>query len=396
MKGLKLGFVFCLLLQTFCFLSLLRLASSSEAQHIRNYFYVGGQYIYDGKGGHVVQDQMYVEELTPAAGCTKPYPLVFIHGIGQTGTNWLNKPDGGQGWASYFLNLGYTIYLIDQTSRARSPWLPPPLNNVTSLSTITAEVIEQRFTNPESHNLWPQASLHTQWPGGPGKGIMGNEAFDAYYASNAPTVFAAVPQQTAMQAAGKALLGRLKRPVILIGHSQGGAIPWIWADSHPEFVHSIIVLEPAGPPFIEPTLNGKTPARAWGMTDIPITWSPPVTNVSTDFVKTTIFSNSSSIEDCTLQVKNNTTKPRQMVNFKDIRVLVVTAQASWHAMYDWCTVKFLRQAGVGTDHAVLGDLGVEGNGHMMFLEMNSDVIASVLRRWIEKREVGVWAGEGRL
>jgi hypothetical protein len=52
----------------------------------RSYMYVGGQYILNGAGQHVFADQMYVEKLTPAAGVTKPYPIVFIHGQAQTGT----------------------------------------------------------------------------------------------------------------------------------------------------------------------------------------------------------------------------------------------------------------------------------------------------------------------
>ena len=52
----------------------------------RSYMYVGGQYIQNGAGQHVFADQMYVEKLTPAAGVTKPHPIVFIHGQAQTGT----------------------------------------------------------------------------------------------------------------------------------------------------------------------------------------------------------------------------------------------------------------------------------------------------------------------
>lgn len=52
----------------------------------RSYMYVGGQYIQNSAGQHVFADQMYVEKLTPAAGVTKPHPIVFIHGQAQTGT----------------------------------------------------------------------------------------------------------------------------------------------------------------------------------------------------------------------------------------------------------------------------------------------------------------------
>ena len=57
-----------------------------DCAHHRNYFYVGGQYIDNGKGSHIMEGQMYVERLTPAAGSTRPFPVVFVHGGGQTGT----------------------------------------------------------------------------------------------------------------------------------------------------------------------------------------------------------------------------------------------------------------------------------------------------------------------
>jgi hypothetical protein len=33
------------------------------------------------------------------------------------------------------------------------------------MTTYSAEKIEQEFTAPQTFNLWPQAALHTQWPG---------------------------------------------------------------------------------------------------------------------------------------------------------------------------------------------------------------------------------------
>jgi hypothetical protein len=53
---------------------------------IRNYFYIGGGYADDDKGGHIFRDQMYVEQLKPVNGITQPTPLVIIHGQAQTGT----------------------------------------------------------------------------------------------------------------------------------------------------------------------------------------------------------------------------------------------------------------------------------------------------------------------
>ena len=74
--------------------------------------------------------------------------------------NWLNTPDERQGWASWFLQNGYTVYIVDQPQRGRSAYDP-----YGALDTFTAEAISKLFTGVQHFKLWPQAYLHTQWPG---------------------------------------------------------------------------------------------------------------------------------------------------------------------------------------------------------------------------------------
>lgn len=84
---------------------------SPEIFSKREYFYVGGQYVAADppNNGTIMTGQVYVEHLLPLSGKQQKYPLVFWHGAAQTGTNWLNTPDGREGWASYFLNQGYEV-----------------------------------------------------------------------------------------------------------------------------------------------------------------------------------------------------------------------------------------------------------------------------------------------
>lgn len=58
----------------------------TEAPHIRTYFYIGGEYAKDEKGGHFFRDQMYVEKLVPAQGVTQKFPIIMMHGNCMTGT----------------------------------------------------------------------------------------------------------------------------------------------------------------------------------------------------------------------------------------------------------------------------------------------------------------------
>jgi uncharacterized protein (UPF0262 family) len=52
--------------------------------------------------------------------------------------------------------------------------------------------------------------------------------------------------------------------------------------------------------------------------------------------------------------------------------------------YDYCTASYLRQAGCSkTKHVELGVEGIHGNGHMMFMEKNSDRIQGLVEGWVQ-------------
>lgn len=65
-------------------------------------------------------------------------------------------------------------------------------------------------------------------------------------------------------------------------------------------------------------------------------------------------------------------------------VVVMMSEASYHAPYDHCTVKFLQQAGVKADFVKLADLGIKGNSHVMMQEKNNKEIAGAIYQWLEK------------
>lgn len=305
----------------------------SEVPAVRTYFYVGGGYADDGKGGHIFKDQMYVEKLSPVSTeqDVKP-PVVLIHGQGQTGTNFLVKPDGGVSWTSHFLAAGHTVYIVDQTFRGRSAWAPRA--GADAPSTYSAELIQQRFTAPQQYRLWPQSTLHTQWPG---TGVMGDLTFDAFYSSNVQFISNATYQQSTVQSAGAQLLDLIGTPAWLLGHSQGGILPLLIADARPRLAKGLILLEPTGPPFQE-AVFGSAAARKWGLTDIPMNYSPPVTDpaelVQQVYQPANLTSNNATVP-CVLQAMDPA--PRQLINIAPLPILTVTSEASYHAPYDYCS-----------------------------------------------------------
>ncbi|XXH03912.1 hypothetical protein Hte_010320 [Hypoxylon texense] len=356
--------------------------ANASVLHRREVFYVGGKYVPDNSGGHTLQGQMYVERLLPSETPSREFPIVFIHGATRSGTDWLTKPDGQPGWASYFLRRGFECYLVDLPFRGRSPWHP---GSSSSLVDYPAEAIQAIFTACRDFGTWPQAKLHTQWPGA---GVRGDPVFDQFYASGLPIVGDAVLQESASQAACAALLDRIGRPAILVGHSAGGPVPWLAADARPALVRMVVALEPAGPPFYKVGIKSG-PAAPWGVANAPITYDPPVKDPATEFAKVTVKGPEPGLMDCTLQAEGEgegeeVLRPRKLVNLMGVRVLVVTAPASYHAQYDWATVRYLRQAGVAdVEHLRLEERGLLGNGHMMFMEKNSDEVAEEVVRWID-------------
>lgn len=236
-----------------------------------------------------------------------------------------------------------------------------------------------RFTAVQDYKLWPQAYLHTQWNG---SGVMGDPVFDAFFSSTVEYINNATYQEKTVQDAGTALLDLIGQPVILMGHSQGGLMPFLIADARPELSKALIELEPMGPPFMD-AIFSNTSARPYGLTDIPLSYTPPVTNPSTDLVQQVYPAPDANHTACTLQAQSP--PPRQLTNLRNLPILVVTTQSSYHAAYDYCTVNYLKQAGCNqTEHLLLADVGVYGNAHMMFMEKNSDQIQGLLQQWMAK------------
>lgn len=340
-------------------------------------FFVSGSYV-DAASDQTMSGQMYVQYQVPATRRFK-YPLVMIHGGGQTGVNFLGTPDGRRGWADYFLASGFAVYVIDQPGRGRSGYFPQTYGTPAGRG---AAAIAQRFTAPENAKLWPQAHLHTQWPG---SGVAGDPAFDQFYASQVESMTDMAQLERLMREAGSALLDRIG-PAVLLTHSQSGPFGWTLGDARPALVRGIVAAEPSGPPLWEVKFKGPPDwyeddviGRPWGVTRGPMTYAPPAS--SADELK---FQRQSQPDAPGLVRGWLQAEPaRQLPTLKGIPILIVSAEASYHAPYDHLTSRFLRQAGVAHDFVRLADAGLRGNGHMIMLEKNSLEIAQYLREWIE-------------
>lgn len=342
---------------------------SSYLNHKTSVFYVGGKYVGE-KGKELMQGQMYVEKWTPK-NISQKYPLVLIHGAAQTSTNWLTTPDGRKGWAQYFVEQGYEIYMVDQPARGRSAWHPSIDGKLRNFSATT---ISKMFTASEQFkNQWPQAYKHSQWPG---SGRQGDPVFDQFYASQVESLKSHVESSTVVRDAGAALLDKIGE-AILVTHSQSGPFGWLVADARPNLVKGIVTIEPSGPPI--KNKKGKA-SMPWGATVIPMKYSPSISNPNELKVEEEKTVDGPNLLKCWKQVE----PAKKLVNLQNIPILFITSESSYHAEYDHCTSKWLSQAGAKNDFVRLENIGMKGNGHMIMLEKNNLEIASWIKNWLTK------------
>jgi pimeloyl-ACP methyl ester carboxylesterase len=285
---------------------------------------------------------LWVDHLTPDQGTTKP-PLVLMHGGGHTGTCYLKKPDGGEGWAEHFAKLGYLVHVLDWPGMGRSGRVEyPDLTGDFVCKTIGAFI----ETLPE-----PCVLLTHSMSGAYGWRLVQN-------------------------------FGRRIKAVVGVAPSPPGNI-----QDEPEILEqtdSYVVVQrgafqrrvdldqptPFNQDLVENKLIGggdKFPRDCIGAYAASLTGTPP-----------RLAYERGNIAGSQLKVTN--TAP-----FTNKPILVVTADHDRdHTRdIDGAVADWLREIGAAAEFCYLPDRGIAGNGHMMMLEQNSGEIADLIAGWID-------------
>lgn len=336
--------------------------------------YVGGKYKNGPNAG--MSDQAYVFYQIPEGyqpGRQGKWPIIMVHGSEQTGANYLGTPDGRPGWAWYFVSKGWPVYVIDQPGHGKSGYFPESYGP--QVKPAQPARVQGLFTAPELTQppTWPEASLHTQWPGGPGSGKPGNEAFDQFMASQV----ANMPEYKQALSLTTDAIGQLLKkigPAILMTHSMTGPVSWMVPQASPGKVKAIIAVEPTG----NSSLRGDTaPGSPCGLTDECLNFLPAIRSAA-ELGLTKLASPVPGLRSCWVQKEPVHT----LSGLAGIPILVTTGEASYHAQYDHCTSVFLTQAGVHNTWVNLASAGIKGNGHMQMIELNNLEIARFYENWL--------------
>ncbi|MCW0196607.1 alpha/beta hydrolase [Sphingopyxis sp.] len=322
--------------------------------------------------GDSVAGQMHVFYQIPAKVPPRHYPILFIHGSRLTGASFLGTPDGRPGWATWFLARGWPVYVVDQPGKGRSGYFPSSYGP--QEHDPSRKQIAERFTASEKMTPlpWPEARLHTQWPG---TGLPADPIYEQFFASEVPNMPDVSLQYALTLKATSELLAKIG-PAVIITHSQAGPLGWMIAEANPGMVKAIIAVEPTG----NANRSGKRPATTCGITINCLRFAPALDDAGKLDLVPVPKSRARGVS-CWLQRKVRYRLPA----LAQTPILIATGEASYHAGQDYCTSAFLTQAGVPNDYAYLPEHGIRGNGHMQMLEKNNLEIASFYEAWLLRR-----------
>jgi pimeloyl-ACP methyl ester carboxylesterase len=214
--------------------------------------------------GSATIHQMYVQYQIPAQQKYK-LPIIMMHGGGHTGAVYESTPDGRDGWATYFLRKGFSVYVVDGVNRGRSGY------DITDVSLV------RQGANPGKNtpliNRYSHERAWTQFRFGPKIGVLNPnsqfpaEAFNQYTAQLVP----AWRDDAEIDRNIEGLIALLDRigPAVVLTWSQSGLFGWRAALARPNLVKAIISCEPS---MISPegVSTGLKPADLKALASVPI------------------------------------------------------------------------------------------------------------------------------
>lgn len=289
-------------------------------------------------------DHGYVQYQVPVDA--KKYPLVFLHGAGQSKRTWETTPDGREGFQNIFLRKGYPVYLVDQPRRGEA-----------GRSTVPAELVpagdEQMWFSVFRLGQWPAFYPGVQFSKDP-------EALNQYFRQMTPNTGA---YDSAVISDAMTALFEKTGNGILITHSQGGGPGWETAMKS-EKVKGIISYEPGAFPFPEgeapPPMPSTSPFGALSAAEIP----------KSEFMKLTRI-------PIVLYFGDNIPEAVSEDPGKDNWRTRLAMAKMW--------VETVNRYGGDATLVHLPEIGVHGNTHFPFSDLNNLDIAELMEQWIKEK-----------
>ncbi len=272
-------------------------------------------------------------------------PLVFWHGAGQFSKTWETTPDGREGFQNIFLRRRFAVYVIDQPRRGNA-------GRSTIPTTITATPDEQMWFDMFRIGTWPNYFPGVQFSRNP-------EALNQFFRSMTPNT--GPFDMKVISDAVSELFNKIG-PAILVTHSQGGGPGWLTAIKNRN-VRAIVAYEP-GSNFIFP--EGEVP--------------PPMP------------SSAGTLEGVGVPLSElmHLTKIPIVIYFGDNIPEQPTAspgEDNWRVRLAMARLwrDAVNRHGGDATVVLLPEIGIRGNTHFPFSDLNNLEIADLLSKFLEKK-----------
>jgi hypothetical protein len=293
----------------------------------------------DGQTFH--GDHAYVQfQIPPDA---RDLPLVMWHGGGQSSKTWETTPDGRDGYQNIFVRRGFATYILDQPRRGRA-------GNSTERTTLTPTTQDQFLFNVFRLGIWPNFFPGVQFP-------QDEESLNQFFRQTTPDTGPVDIQLDSMVVAK--LFNKIGEAV-LITHSDSGSRGWFTRIKN-QNVKGIVSYEPVQ--FVFP--EGK---------DLP----PPILGSVPQF------------EVPLVDFEKLTQIPIQLVygdNIPDEPTGTNIALDVWVDALDAARlfVDTVNAHGGNAELLVLPYVGVFGNTHFPFSDLNNQQIADLLSAYLKEK-----------
>lgn len=309
-------------------------------------FMAGGKII-EANGKTLHGDHAYVFYQIPVKA--KKFPLIFLHGAGQSGKTWETTSDGRDGFQNIFLERGYKTFIVDQPRRGKA-----------GLSTIEGNykpvLADQMWFNIGRIGEYPKIFEGVQAP-------TDKESLDQTFRFGTPNVadFDAKIISDAMAA-----VFEKSGDGIFVTHSQGGGIGWLTVMKS-EKVKAVISLEP-GSGFLFP--EGEVPEE--------MPSSSPFGALKPEKISVKEFEKLTKIPILLIYGDNipSGDKPVEQWGKDNWRVRLNMARL-------W--VEAINRHGGDANLIHLPEIGIYGNTHLLMSDKNNLEIANVMGNWLKSK-----------
>lgn len=290
-------------------------------------------------------DHAYVFYQIPVKA--RKYPLVFLHGAGQSKKTWETTADGREGFQNIFLRRKFPVYLIDQPRRGEA-------GKSMVEATIKPTADEQFWFTQFRVGDYPNYFPHVQFP----KDSIALEQFYRQMTPNTGTFDA-----TVITAAVSSLFDKIDAG-ILVTHSQGGGPGWLTAIKNNK-VRAVVAYEPYSG-FVFP--EGELPA--------PIKSSGLFGELKGSTIPLSDFKKLTQIPIVIYYGDNIAEEPTTIWN-KD----------HWRSGFEMARLWAATINKHGGDATVvhLPEAGIMGNTHFPFSDLNNLQVADELSKWLKQK-----------